>query len=60
MKLYEDEVFLVSALLYMETRLLSRYGSFRAKKTISVINWIADSDREKFFPHPLTETPSRP
>jgi len=60
MKMFEDDTFLMSALLYMQTRLVSCSGSFRAEKTVSVTNWIADSDREKFFPQPLTEVLSRP
>jgi hypothetical protein len=60
MKMFEDDAFLMSALLYMETRLVSCSGSFCAEKTVSVTNWIADLDREKFFPQPLTENLSRP
>jgi hypothetical protein len=60
MKMFEDDTFLMSALPYMQTMLVSRSGSFRAENTVSVTNWIEESDREKIFPQPLTEVLSRP
>ena len=60
MKMFEDDAFLMSALMNVETRVVSCSGRFRAEKTVSFTSWTADSDREKFFPQPLTETLSRP
>jgi hypothetical protein len=59
MKMFQDDAFLMSALLYMETRIVSCAESFRAEKTVSVTKCTADSDREKLLPQPLTETLSR-